>query len=70
MPDDLALPFASGENWTISQGFGNKLTELNEADEVVPVYFDGGHGSLTAVMRASTGVAAQALPSMPWPQDV
>lgn len=51
---DLALPFASGENWTISQGFDNKLTTviirkevINDEEviirEEVPVYFDGGH---------------------------
>ncbi len=76
MPDDLAPPFASGENWTIFQGFSNKLTtmrrkkvnedEENEENEeapvyeVVPVYFDGGHEGIDWSCCSGTPIHAMA----------
>ena len=68
---DLALPFASGENWTISQGFDNKLTTviirkevINDEEviirEEVPVYFDGGHEGIDWSCCSGTPIHAMA----------
>ena len=56
---DLALPFASGENWTISQGFDNKLTTVIN-DEEVPVYDAGGHEGIDWSCCSGTPIHAMA----------
>jgi murein DD-endopeptidase MepM/ murein hydrolase activator NlpD len=58
---DLALPFASGENWTISQGFDNKLTWFNkELKKEVPVYDAGGHEGIDWSCCSGTPIHAMA----------
>ena len=60
-PGDLALPFASGENWTISQGFDNKLTWYDkELKKEVPVYDAGGHEGIDWSCCSGTPIHAMA----------